>query len=711
MKRLLFFVAAGLFAQQDTPIFRSETRLVIVDLTVRDKSGRPITNLTKNDVELFEDGQRQDISVFELQKLDSEMLTPVALPASNKAKTIEERAPHATVKVEAVKPSVVAPAAGTIKYQDRRLMCLFFDMTTMQPPEQMRAQEAAVKFLATQMTKSDLVEIMTYTTAIKVVQEWTDDRDLLISTINKLTIGEGSDLADLAATSADEGDDSGSFTADETEFNIFNTDRKLAAIEDASKKLSIFPEKKALIYFNSGINKTGVENQSQLKATTNAAAKANVMIYPVDARGLVALPPGGDATQASPRGTGMFSGSKQASVRSTFNDSQETLETLAADTGGKAMLDTNDLTMGIRQAQEDMSSYYIIGYYSHNSAEDGKYRRIDVRMVNKTLSAKLDFRKGYYASKVWKKFNASDKEQQLQEALTLGDPVSDLPLALEVDYFRVGRDRYVVPLSVKIPGSSVGLTKRGENQTAEMDFIGQVRDASGRLVSGVRDNITVKLGADAANKVTQRYLQYAAVLPPLAPGTYSLRFLARENTSGKMGTFETKFVIPDLGSGSKMRLSSVIWSNQKEPLAQAVGAADNNKKLLAASPLVLDNARLIPSITRVFRKDQTMYVYFEVYDPSLDADRKVPSLMAEVDLFLGGRKVFTSPPVRVSKLSTTRAGAAPFSFAIPLAKLPPGQYVSQVNVIDENGRKFAFPRNEIVLLAPDATPAAGPAQR
>jgi VWFA-related protein len=550
------------------------------------------------------------------------------------------------------------------------------------------------------MTSSDLVEIMTYTTSIKVVQEWTDNRDLLISMLKKLTVGEGSDLADMASTSADEGDDSGSFAADETEFNIFNTDRKLTALEDAARKLSIFPEKKAMVYFSSGIGKTGVENQSQIKATVNAAVRANVSFYPVDARGLVALPPGGDATQASPRGTGIISGSKQQGLRNSFNDSQETLVTIASDTGGKAMLDTNDLTMGIRQAQEDLNSYYIIGYYSTNSATDGKYRRIDVKLVNKDITAKLDFRKGYFGEKTWQKFNANDKERQLEEALTLGDPVNELPLALEVDYFRVARERYFVPISVKIPGSAIGLTKKGTVQTADIDFIGQVRDSAGKLIGGVRDNITVKLNEENASKIGQRHLQYDAGLT-LAPGSYDLRFLARENLSGKMGTFETKFVIPDLAASKTLRLSSIIWSSQKEAVNAAVGSAESNKKLIAASPLVQNNQKIVPSITRVFRKDQTMYVYFEVYDPSMDPDRKQPNLTADVDLLLNGRKVYTSPPVRLTRLTTNRPGVAPFAFQISLAKLPPGQYISQVNVIDETGRKFAFPRNEVVLLAAD----------
>jgi VWFA-related protein len=699
MTRELFLIAATLFAQDVT--FTTETKLVIVDLSAKDKSGRPILTLKKEDIEVFEDGVRQDVRVFELQKLSGEPLASLSF-ASREPQTAEEKA-------AAPKPTTVAPAVNSaIRYQDRRLLCLFFDMTSMQPPEQIRAQDAAVKFLQSQMTASDLVEIMTYTTAIKVVQEWTDNRDLLISTIKKLTVGEGSDLADMASTTADEGDDSGSFAADETEFNIFNTDRKLTALEDAARKLSLFPEKKALVYFSSGIGKTGVENQSQIKATVNAAVRANVAFYPVDARGLVALPPGGDASQASPRGTGIMTGSRQQGLRNSLNDSQETLVTIAADTGGKAMLDTNDLTMGIRQAQEDINSYYIVGYYSKNAAADGKYRRIDIKLVSKDLNAKLDFRKGYYGSKTWQKFNASDKERQLEEALTLGDPVNELPLALEVDYFRVARDRYFVPISVKIPGSAVGLSKKGAKQTADLDFIGQVRDASGKLVSGVRDQITVKLDEANAAKLGQRHLQYDAGLT-LTPGTYSLRFLARENQSGKMGTFETKFTIPDLNGGKSMRLSSVIWSNQKESVTAAVGTAGATKKLLEASPLVQDNQKIVPSITRVFRKDQTMYVYFEVYDPSMDPDRKLPSLAAQVELMLGAKVVYTSPQVRLAKLGTTRPGVAPFAFQIPLAKLPAGQYISQVSVIDENGRKFAFPRSEVVVLAQDNTPP--PAQK
>ncbi len=695
---MLGLAAAALIAQ-DT--FVVDTKLVVVNVTVKDKAGKLVTNLKRDDFQIFEDGVPQRISVFDRQELTTEPMAPLSF--AGRPQTLEERNAAAPATAPAGASVTAALERDPKRYQNKRLIGLFFDLSSMDVLEQARAEDAAIKFLQSQMTAADMVSIMTFSSKFKTVVDFTDDRESLIAVLRKFATGEGADLAGLASTSADEGDDSGSFAADDTEFNIFNTDRKLTALEDAARKLSVFPEKKALIYFSSGVNKTGIENQSQLKATINAAVRSNVSFYPVDARGLVALIPGGDATTASPRGTGILTGTKQASLRTNFNDSQETLYTLAEDTGGKALLDVNDLTLGIRQAQEDIRSYYTIGYYSSNAAEDGKYRRIKVQLAPSSplaKEAKLDYRNGYYGSKTFAKFTSSDKERQLEEALTLGDPVSELPLALEVDYFRVAKDRYFVPISVKLPGSAVSFaTKNGKESTA-LDFIGQVRDANGKLVGGVRDQITVKLTTADAEKLDQRHLQYDTGLT-LSPGNYSLLFLAREDQTGKMGTFETKFTVPDLNAGKSVRLSSVILSNQKEAVSAAVGAADNNKKLIANHPLVQDGQKTVPSITRVFRKDQTLYVYFEVYDPGVDPDRKTPDMIASLELVQGARKAFVSQPARVTKLGTTRPGVVAFNFQVPLTRLAAGEYTSQVDVIDELGKKFAFPRNTLVVL-PDA---------
>ncbi len=594
-----------------------------------------------------------------------------------------------------------AATSAPVRHTDKRLVALFFDFSNMPQEDQLRAKDAAVDFITKQMTASDLVSIMAYGNRFDVLEDFTDDRDRLLSRLKKMATGEGAGLADVAATgAADPTDDSGTFTADDTEFNVFNTDRKLTALEDATKKLAAYPEKKALIYFASGLTLTGLENQSQLRATVNSAVRANVSFYPVDARGLSAESPVGDASTSSGRGTGIFTGSTQSARRSSVTGSQDTLYTLASDTGGKALVDSNDLALGIRQAQEDISSYYILGYYSKNPAEDGKFRKLQVKLASKELqsSAKVDFRNGYYASKVFAKFTSGDKERQLEEALTLGDPVSELPLALEVDYFRVAQNRYLVPISVKIPGSVLALAKKNGKQSTDFDFIGQVREQpSGRLVTGVGDNIPVKLSDTDASQLEHRYVQYDTGLT-VPPGKYNLRFLARENQTGKMGTFETNFVVPDLTASKDLRMSSVILSSQKEDVKAAVGSADSDKRALANHPLIQNGQKTVPSITRVFRKDQTLYVYFEVYDPATDATSKTPSLSAQVELLQGARKAFSSMPARQDKLMPNRPGVSSFNFQIPLAKMAAGQYTAQINVIDEAGKRFAFPRSAIIVL-------------
>ncbi len=176
---------------------------------------------------------------------------------------------------------------------------------------------------------------------------------------------------------------------DDSEFNIFNTDRQLTALETAVKMLGSLNEKKALVYFASGMTKNGFDNDAQLRATINAAIRANVAFYTVDARGLVATAPLGDATKTSPGGTGMYSGSSARAAQSNFQGQQETLYTLASDTGGKALLDNNDLSMGIVQAQKDVSSYYILGYYSTNEKMDGAFRKVDIKLKSRRFIRKI----------------------------------------------------------------------------------------------------------------------------------------------------------------------------------------------------------------------------------------------------------------------------------------------------------------------------------
>ena len=676
-----------LVAQQPDPVFKSDTNLVVVNVFVRGKDGKTVSDLKREDFVLLEDGRPQAVSVFEFTRLDEAPTT--VTPAGPQ--------PPATPATEVAVAPAPPPtqATGSRRYKDRRLLILFFDMSSMQPPEQLRSLESAEKFIRDQMTPADLVSIETFSNSLKVVQEFTSDRDLLFTALKRFRVGEGSELAEVAEVEGDESDNA-AFMADDSEFNMFNTDRKLSALEGAAKALSALPEKKALIYFSSGVGRTGAENESQLRSTINAAVKANVSFYPVDARGLVALPPGGDASQGASSGSGLFSGRTQRGGRDRLANQQETLYSLAEDTGGKALIDSNDLVSGIRQAQTDISSYYILGYYSVNVAKDGRFRKVEVKFSRPIANANIEYRAGYYAEKQFKAFSSSEKEKQLEDALLLGDPLTQLPLALEVNWFRLSRDRYFVPVSVKIPGSAVPFRNKGGRDTTQFDFIGEIRDEKNTRVSAVRDVIDVKL-PESGDK-SRRSLLYETGFT-LGSGTYKLKLLARENQTGQMGTFETRFTIPAEPVASTAPLvSTVVFSSQRESIEATVGAASKKAaKQLRNHPLVVGKQKLVPSVTRVFRRDQPLYIYCEVYEPTVPREGKAPSVAATISFFRGGEKVYETSAIRVTELLKDRNRALAIEARTSLRDLKPGDYTAQVNLIDEPGRRFVLLRSPLVI--------------
>jgi VWFA-related protein len=694
-------LAAQLVFAQPRATFSTTTNIVIVNVTVLDRNGRPIQNLGKDDFRLYEDGKLQTLKSVDFQHLKNDVLPPPKEPQL----VLEPRSYNPNTKK-------AATTARLTKYQDRRLMVLLFDFSSMEPPEQLRAEDAAIKFLNSQMTSSDSVSIMTFGTELQTVLDFTSDRDLLIKAIRRFHVGESSENAATADEGADAQDQSGQFVADETEFNIFNADLKLAALEDAARKLAQYPEKKALVYISSGIQKNGVDNQSQLDATVNTAVRANVAFYPIDARGLSALIPGGDATQEGAAGNGLYSGTGQNSVKQNFNNQQETLASLAIDTGGKALLDSNDLTEAMRQVQSDFTSYYVLSYASSNPAQDGRYRRIQVKLVPRLsgLRAKLDYRQGYYAPTTFRRMSGEDKDAQLQQALLAENPITDLPMAIEVDYFRLDKGKYFTPISVKIPGSALSFRNKGSKAATELDFVANVLDARQRQVATVRDTIPLKVSETTAGEVVRKSIQYDTGVT-LAPGRYTLRFVARENGAGKTGTFQTRFTIPDLDAQKRLRVSSLILSNQREAVAQQVAGVKNAKKVIAGDPLVENGQKLMPNVTRVFRPGQNVMVYLEVYDPTLPEELpqqfRRPDVEANLALYRGGKKVFDTPETRVSRLDAKRTGTLPVWLQFPVASLAPGEYECQVDLIDEFGHKFAFPRRPLAIQ-PVQTAAAKP---
>src|SRR5437667_2443182 len=388
----------------------------------------------------------------------------------------------------------------------------------------------------------------------------------------------------------------------------------------------------------------------------------------------------------------MYTGSSAMAAATGFQRSQDTLYALAADTGGKALLDNNDLSMGIVQAQKSISSYYIIGYYTTNLTLDGKFRKIVIAL--KDQSAKLDFRSGYYAGKQFAKFTATDKERQLEDALMLGDPITDLTIVMEVDYFQLNRAEYFVPMVVKIPGSELALARRGGAGHSGIDVIGEVKGEYGMTITNVRDKVDIKLSGETASQLSKRPIEYDTGFT-LLPGAYTIKFLARDDETGRIGTYQTRFIIPNLNKETqRIPISSVVLSSQRVDLKDALYTAAKGKAP-EVNPLILDGQKLIPSVTRVFSRSRDMYVYLQAYQPGAAS---IQPLVAFVTFYRGQAKAFETPPLPVTEGLSNKLKTVPLRFSLSLNKLPTGRYNCQVTVVDPTTQKAAFWQAPILLV-------------
>ena len=607
--------------------------------------------------------------------------------------------------------SVAQPEVLREQVRDRRLMVLFFDMSSLQPPDLERASLAAHRFVREQMSPADLVGVVIFGTQLQVLTDFTSDRDLLDRAINALRPGSESDLAELAAdTSVADGtasspDNGAAFTADETEFNVFNTDRKLAALQSVADMLRDIPGKKSVLQFTSGITQTGDENRTQLRSTTDAANRANVSIYTVDSRGLLAEAPAGNASVASPGGTGAFTGAAVFQQDDARDSSRQTLMTLAEDTGGRSFFDLGDLSEAFKAVQDDTAGYYLLGYYTTNAARDGRWRAIRVR-VSGASGAKVTFREGYYAPKDFGVYTTEDRERQLDDAMRSQAPLVELPLAVETSWFRLDRNQVFVPISAKLASSALQWAEKSNRREVQFDFIAEIRQAQTNRVAGVlRDTITVRLDTERFQQIQQNALVYQGGII-LAPGAYRLKFLVRENESGRIGTFEDDLILPPAAS-NRIQLSSLVLSSQIVPVqktSEVQTKAFAPDARIKESPLEVSGERIIPSVTRVFTSQQTLYILFQAYLPDKS---DLTRLRAGLTFFRDGRHVNQTPLVEPAQVN--EAGhTASFRISVPLSAVGAGRYTVQAVVVEAGSELAGFGRGYFALR-PATTAAPAPA--
>jgi len=669
---------------QDAPVVESSTMtlklnsdLVLTNVVARNaKTGEIVTGLKQSDFTVYENGKQQRVSSFDFQSVDASM--PL-----NEA-TVSGLASSSGTAVVVTRPEDL---------RNHRLIVMFFDLTSMQPEDLDRSVDAAQDFLRSKMQPADLVALVSLGDTLKVDQDFTADKKALFNEIAVYNGTEGQGFAEGATSNSNQAEDSSGYTPDESEYNDLNTDRELFALRAIAKSLEKISQKKSLLYFSGGISRDGIENQASLRTAINAAVRANLSIYSVDTRGLQAISPLGDASTGSLRGTGAFNGGALGNNMSANFASQEVMATLSSDTGGKAFFDSNDFAPAFAQVQRDTSAYYAIGFHSSNPLRDGRYRRLTIK-INRP-GVKLEYRPGYYAPADFKHSGKEDRERELGEQLASDLPATDMAVYLDALYFRLDENRFYVPVSLIVPGSQIPFVKGGDKDKATLDIIGEVIDEAKRPIGQARE--TVKLNLDANQQARQKNIQYTTSFN-LPPGKYKLKFVVRENQTGQMGSFEAEITLPEMKK-APLKLSSILLSSARQP----------SKK---QSPLIRDGQEYVPNISHVFRQDQHLYLLYEIYSP---AHQKIAegqpkgakpgiNLLSSLELLQGNTKVYETPLVRATAINVEGRDAVAIELDVPLTGLKPGQYLCQLNVVDDAQGSFAFPRFAVLVREAQVAP-------
>jgi len=680
--------------EQGTTTFKIASDLVLTNVVVRDrKTGQPVRGLTRDDFTILEDGKPQKIASFDYEDVNE--------AAALRPPTVAQGASGSVGS--AIGKSLEQDAAPLSREElaGHRLIVLFVDTTSLQPDDLERVQKAARDFVNGHMQPADLVAVVSLGNTLSVDQDFTQSKPLLLHAIASYSPGGEQGFTPGATATTNQVEDASSFTPDESDYNDLNTDRELFAISTIARSLAPIREKKSLLYFSGGISRDGIENQASLRAAINASVRANMAIYSVDARGLQAVTPLGDATTGSLRGTSGYNGAAlQNNLDANFN-SQEVMATLSSDTGGKSFFDDNDFSPAFERVQQDTASYYVIGFRSTNLLRDGRYRRLQIQL--RRSDVKLEYRPGYYAPADFRHSNREDRERDLEAQLSSDLPATDVSLYLQPFFFRADTpNRYTVPVSLLVPGSQIPFTRGGSRDKATLDIIGAVKDAKGETLGETRD--TVKLALDAQQQVSRKNIEYTTSFT-LPSGTFHLKFVVRENETGKMGSFVTDITVPDFSkratspNSHPIKLSSVVLASQQSPSQSK--KTDNPLTFTSAT----GNEQLVPNLPHVFHPDQSLYFLYEVYDPATAAPSGLRlaqgvHLLTSIELLQGTAKVFETPLVEAHAINIPGRDAVGFQFTVPLTSLKDGLYTCQINVIDDAGGTFSFPRTALLVRSP-----------
>ena len=677
----------------DDDVIKVTSNLVSLDVIVKDKKGKAVTDLNREDFTVIENGVAQKIEFF-----DSTLTT--------------NEATQTTKANESPQPN-----SRTGNGLPRNIIALVLDGQSTGVTNLKHVRAGIVKYIRERISDSDSVALFSISSGLQLLQPFTQDKAKLITAVENAsdssTVSKTSEARDIsqnisalreqiaggvtepiAATPA--AGAAGSAAAQtriaqrmleqyiqlRSALSAQQTRPVLAALAAISEGLRLIPGKKTLVMFSEGFVATEALDW-QVQSTIDIANRANVAIYIIDSGGLTGgTPQSGALAPSSPLGgisaaTDMEHRRRAGAGESVFditrqeglNRQQDLLYRISEDTGGRFLKNTNDIAGGLERIDAEIRSRYTLAYRSTDTNFDGSFRKvkIEVRRPDTNVVA----RPGYYAIPPNQVVPFSPDEQKLLANFANLQAHPALPLSMELNSFRSTEYNYIVPLSFEIPPSALRFERKGDQQRLQLEVLAVIRaEGQDRILSRLGGNFDVSLTKEQYESIVNDKIFYRQDVE-LGTGNYTVDLMVRDRLSGKSAAKRQQLVLPV--AGSDFYASDAVLSRHAEPLKQKAGNID----VLSEGDL-----HIRPSPSREFHSTDNLIIFFKLYNAALARETGKPLVRVTVTLMKDGQQVTRPVDYQLLDASTGPLPTLTFAKYIKLTGLAPGRYSAVIESRD-----------------------------
>jgi VWFA-related protein len=708
----IFLVSAVcLTAQQPSPtkepvddqVVKINTNLIQIDVTVLDKNGKVVTNLKPEDFELYENGERQTITSFGfVSKVSSGAVAGDGQAATRQAGNSSDQLKRGDV---------------------RRTISLVVDDLNLSFASVYYTRKALMKFVDEQMLPGDLVAVIRTGGGVGTLQQFTSNKELLRAAIAKIRWNPFSSLDALTSVGQTDTEISERFrvesdqvaSGNSKQYTLLHPHDNVDEVQQASRNsaknaadaqkalyaqssigtlkfivsgMARLPGRKAMMVFSDGFNIGDVMNNKSrapaiydfIQDLTDQANKSSVTIYTFDPRGMQAMD-----IAASDNTYEVIDGHREQKVAvraKDFRESQDGLVYIADRTGGKALINSNDLSGGIERALEEQNGYYLLGYVPDADSFDAgkrKFNKFEIKLRRPGLS--VSYRSGFFSSSAKSEADAEiDADKQI--AASLMSPFAESAIALNVNalYANDPTTGGYVRSFLHIDARDLAFSDTADGwKTSTFDVAAVAFGNNGVPVDHIHTTYTVKSKGATYDAMLQNGFVYVLMLPIKKAGMYQYRVALRDAASGKIGTASQVIAVPDL-SKQKLTMSSMAVEDVSIPTWQLItqGKIGNG-----TGQTQLRSTLLYDTVLRQFAPNTVLRYGFEVYNASVGG-RSV-HLESQANILQNDKTIVRGEPI---KYDSSDGSVPRISGAVTLTdKIQPGEYILEVTVRDPASKR------------------------